>query len=92
MWFKKFDQHQIDVNSLGCRNLRSIQSALCHLIDLITAQHQAGCESVMLVKKDVLIVQAKVDIYNLGNQPVDMEALKGRDCYLQNNSMCDILF
>ena len=31
-------------------------------------------------------------IYNLGNQPVDMEALKGRDCYLQNNSMCDILF
>lgn len=55
MQLKKFYQHQIEVNPLGRRNLRRVQPALCHLIDFITFQHQVGCESIMLVKKDVLI-------------------------------------
>ena len=57
--FQKFHQHQIKVNSFDCRNLRSIQPALCHLIDFITVQHQVGCESVMLVKKDVLVLNGQ---------------------------------
>ena len=55
MQLKKFYQHQIEVNPLGRRNLRRVQPALCHLIDFITVQHQVGCESIVLVKKDVLI-------------------------------------
>ena len=43
------------MNSFRYGNLRRVQPTLCHLIDFITVQHQVGCESVMLVKKDVLI-------------------------------------
>ena len=56
---KKFYHYQIEVNPLGCGNLSSIQPALRHLIDFITVQHQVGCESVMLVKKDVLILNGQ---------------------------------
>lgn len=42
-----------------CRNLRSVQPTLRHLIDFITVQHQVGCESVMLVKKDVLVLNGQ---------------------------------
>ena len=59
MQFKKFYQHQIEVNPLGRRNLRRVQPALRHLIDFITVQHQVGCESVMLVKKDVLVLNGQ---------------------------------
>ena len=55
MQFQQLHQHQIEVDSLSSGNLSSIQPALRHLIDFITVQHQVGCESVMLVKKDVLI-------------------------------------
>lgn len=40
MQLKKFHQNQIEVNPFGCRDLRSVQPALCHLIDFITVQHQ----------------------------------------------------
>lgn len=60
MQLKKFYHHQIEVNPLGCRNLRSIQPTLRHLIDFITVQHQVGCESVMLIKKDVLVLNEAV--------------------------------
>lgn len=55
MQLKKFHQNQIEVNPFGCRDLHSVQPTLRHLIDFITVQHQVGCESVMLIKKDVLI-------------------------------------
>ena len=55
MQFKQLHQHQVQVDSLSSGNLSSIQPALRHLIDFITVQHQVGCESVMLVKTDVLI-------------------------------------
>ena len=58
MQLKKFHHHQIEVNLLSYSNLRSVQPMLCHLIDFITVQHQVGCESVMLIKKDVLIFNA----------------------------------
>lgn len=44
---------------LGYGNLRRVQPALRHLIDFITVQHQVGCESVMLVKKDVLVLNGQ---------------------------------
>ena len=59
MQLKKFYHHQIEVNPFGCRDLRSVQPALRHLIDFITVQHQVGCESVMLVKKDVLVLNGQ---------------------------------
>ena len=59
MQLQQLHQHQIKVNPFGCRNLRGIQSALRHLIDFITVQHQMGCESVMLVKKDVLVLNGQ---------------------------------
>ena len=59
MQLKKFHHHQIEVNPLSYSNLRSIQPALRHLIDFITVQHQVGCESVMLVKKDVLVLNGQ---------------------------------
>ena len=59
MQLKKFHQHQIEVDSLGSGNLSSIQPALRHLIDFLTVQHQVGCESVMLIKKDVLILNGQ---------------------------------
>ena len=59
MQFQQLHQHQIEVNPFGCRNLRSIQPALRHLIDFITVQHQVGCESVMLIKKDVLVLNGQ---------------------------------
>ena len=59
MQFKKLYQHQIEVNPLGRRNLCRVQPALRHLIDLITVQHQVGCESVMLVKKNVPILNGQ---------------------------------
>ena len=59
MQLKKFYQHQIEVNPLGRRNLRRIQPTFRHLIDFITVQHQVGCESVMLVKKDVLVLNGQ---------------------------------
>ena len=48
-----------DTSAVGRRNLRRVQPALRHLIDFITVQHQVGCESVMLVKKDVLILNGQ---------------------------------
>ena len=59
MQFQQFHQHQIEVDSLSSGNLSSIQPALRHLIDFITVQHQVGCESVMLVKKDVLVLNGQ---------------------------------
>ena len=59
MQLKKFYQHQIEVDSLSSGNLSSIQPALRHLIDFITVQHQVGCESIMLVKKDVLVLNGQ---------------------------------
>ena len=59
MQLKKFHHHQIKVNPLSYSNLRSIQPTLRHLIDFITVQHQVGCESVMLVKKDVLVLNGQ---------------------------------
>ena len=47
MQFQQLHQHQIEVNPFRCRNLRSVQPTLRHLIDFITVQHQVGCESVM---------------------------------------------
>lgn len=59
MQLKKFHQNQIEVNPFGCRDLHSVQPTLRHLIDFITVQHQVGCESVMLIKKDVLILNGQ---------------------------------
>lgn len=59
MQFKKLHQYQIDMNAFGSGNLSSIHLAFRHLIDFITVQHQVGCESVMLVKKDVLILNGQ---------------------------------
>ena len=59
MQFQQLHQHQIEVDSLGGSNLGSIQSVPRHLIDFITVQHQVGCESVMLVKKDVLVLNGQ---------------------------------
>ena len=59
MQFQQLHQHQIEMDSLSSGNLSSIQPALRHLIDFITVQHQVGCESVMLVKKDVLILNGQ---------------------------------
>ena len=55
MQLKKFHQHQIEVDSLGSGNLRGVQPTFRHLIDFVTVQHQVGCESVVLIKKDVLM-------------------------------------
>ena len=59
MQLQQLHQHQIEVNPFRCRNLRSVQPTLRHLIDFITVQHQVGCESVMLIKKDVLILNGQ---------------------------------
>ncbi|HJI00740.1 MAG TPA: sigma-70 family RNA polymerase sigma factor [Faecalibacterium prausnitzii] len=59
MQFQQLHQHQIKVNPFGYGNLRRVQPALRHLIDFITVQHQVGCESVMLVKKDVLVLNGQ---------------------------------
>ena len=59
MQFKKFYHHQIEVNPLSYSNLRSVQPTFRHLIDFITVQHQVGCESVMLIKKYVLVLNSK---------------------------------
>ena len=59
MQFQQLHQHQIEMDSLSSGNLSSIQPALRHLIDFITVQHQVGCESVMLVKKDVLVLNGQ---------------------------------
>ncbi len=59
MQFQQFYQHQIEVDSLGGSNLGSIQSVPRHLIDFITVQHQVRCESVMLVKKNVPILNGQ---------------------------------
>ena len=59
MQLKKFHHHQIEVNPLSYSNLRSVQPTFRHLIDFITVQHQVGCESVMLIKKDVLILNGQ---------------------------------
>ena len=56
---RKTKNGKIEVDSLSSGNLSSIQSALRHLIDFITVQHQVGCESVMLVKKDVLVLNGQ---------------------------------
>lgn len=57
--FQQLHQHQMEVDSLSSGNLSSIQPALRHLIDFITVQHQVGCESIMLVKKDVLVLNGQ---------------------------------
>ena len=59
MQLKKFHQHQIEVNPFRCGNLRRVQPTLRHLIDFITVQHQVGCESVMLIKKYVLVLNGQ---------------------------------
>ena len=59
MQFQQLHQHQIEVNPFRCRDLRSVQPTLRHLIDFITVQHQVGCESVMLIKKDVLVLNGQ---------------------------------
>ena len=59
MQFQQLHQHQIEVDTLSSGNLSSIQPALRHLIDFITIQHQVGCESAMLVKKDVLVLNGQ---------------------------------
>lgn len=51
--------YEILTYSLSSGNLSSVQPTLCHLIDFITVQHQVGCESVMLVKKDVLVLNGQ---------------------------------
>ena len=65
MQLKKFYQHQIEVNPFRCRDLRSVQPMLRHLIDFITVQHQVGCESVMLVKKDVLVLNGQKPVQGM---------------------------
>ena len=57
--FQQFHQHQIKVNLFDGGNLRSVQPSPCHLIDFITVQHQVGCESVMLIKKYVLVLNGQ---------------------------------
>ena len=59
MQLKKFHHHQVEVNPFRYGNLRSVQPTFRHLIDFITVQHQVGCESVMLVKTDVLILNGQ---------------------------------
>ena len=59
MQFQQLHQHQIEVNPLSYSNLRSVQPTFRHLIDFITVQHQVGCESVMLIKKDELILNGQ---------------------------------
>lgn len=65
MQFQQLHQHQIEVNPFRCRNLSSIQPALRHLIDFITVKHQVGCESVMLVKKDVLVLNGQKPVQGM---------------------------
>ena len=55
MQFQQLHQHQIEVDSLDSGNLSSVQPTFRHLIDFVTVQHQVGCESVVLIKKDVRI-------------------------------------
>ena len=55
MQFQQLHQHQIEVHSLDSGNLSSVQPTFRHLIDFVTVQHQVGCESVVLIKKDVRI-------------------------------------
>lgn len=50
---------KIKVNLFDGGNLRSVQPYPCHLIDFITVQHQVGCESVMLIKKYVLVLNGQ---------------------------------
>ena len=50
---------RVTMNPLSYSNLRSVQPTFRHLIDFITVQHQVGCESVMLIKKDVLILNGQ---------------------------------
>ena len=59
MQFQQFHQHQIEVNPFLCGNLRRVQPTLRHLIDFITIQHQVRCKSVMLVKKDVFVLNGQ---------------------------------
>ena len=59
MQFQQIHQLQIVVTPFRCRNLSSIQPAIRHLIDFVTVQHQVGCESVVLIKKDVLILNGQ---------------------------------
>ena len=56
MQFQQLHQHQIEMDSLSSGNLRGVQPTFRHLIDFVTVQHQVGCESVVLIKKDVLIL------------------------------------
>ena len=67
MQFQQLHQHQIEVDSLSSGNLSSVQPTLCHLIDFITVQHQVGCESVMLVKKDVLVLNGQKLVQGIPN-------------------------
>lgn len=75
MQLKKFHQNEMEVDSLSNGNLGGIQPALRHLIDFITVQHQVGCESVMLIKKDVLIRNIKQYLLaTLYNAPVTVDS------------------
>ena len=65
MQLKKFHQYQIEVNPFRCGNLPRVQPTLRHLIDFITVQHQVGCESVMLVKKDVLVLNGQKPVQGM---------------------------
>lgn len=59
MQFQQLHQHQIEVDSLDSGNLSSVQPTFRHLIDFVTVQHQVGCESVVLIKKDVRILNGQ---------------------------------
>lgn len=100
MQFKKLYQHQIEVNPLGRRNLCRVQPALRHLIDFITVQHQVGCESVMLVKTDMLILNgqklvqgmAQTDLRNVNRKElVDIDEVEIRKDLSQRERMVDFI-
>ena len=59
MQLKKFHQNEMEMDSLSSGNLCGVQPTFRHLIDFVTVQHQVGCESVVLIKKDVLILNGQ---------------------------------
>ena len=100
MQFQQLHQHQIEVDSLSSGNLSSIQPTLRHLIDFITVQHQVGCESVMLVKTDMLILNgqklvqgmAQTDLRNVNRKElVDIDEVEIRKDLSQRERMVDFI-
>lgn len=56
---QKFHQHQIKVNLFNGSNLRSVQPSPCHLVNIITVQHQMRGKGVLLIEKDVLVLDGQ---------------------------------